>query len=239
MDTAETAETADTSAAAARTTGPVGETGPPRAGRTRNSLFWAMLVAGGGTLGGFVSQFPYGLLYVGVLVVLAAAGLGAAVAGSFWNRAGAATLVGFGTMALGLFAGSNLNESYLKVLGDRVDAVVAESREYTNSAGDTRFYCRVVEPSGESHELDAIRNCYAQVAPGGHVVLFKDRLGGLDPWMETTDSRALDPVGLGTTGGLFVLIGGTMFTAGQRRRSDAAVDQERLRRRGRARRPRR
>ncbi|MFF3678932.1 hypothetical protein ACFYYS_33805 [Streptomyces sp. NPDC002120] len=228
----------DTADTAARASGPMEKAGAPRAGRTRNSLFWAAFVAGGATLGGFVSQFPYGLLYVGVLVVLAAAGIGAGVAGTFWNRAGAATLVGFGAMALGVFAGSNLNESYLKLLGERVDAVVAESREYTNSKGDTRFYCRVVEPSGESHELDAIRNCHAQVAPGGHVVLFKDRLGGLDPWMETSGSRALDPLGLGITGGLFLLIGGTMFSAGQRRRSDLEVDELRRRRYGTPRRSR-
>ncbi|MFJ3724067.1 hypothetical protein ACIPYQ_16040 [Streptomyces sp. NPDC090045] len=226
-------DTADmNTAGTARTTGPWGKAAPTGARRIRNSLFWAALIAGGGTLGGFISQFPYGLLYVGVLIVLAAAGLGAGVAGSNWNRAGAATLVGFGTMALGVFAGSNLNESYLKLLGERVDAVVTESREYTNSKGDSRFYCRVVEPSGESHELDAIRNCYAQVAPGGQVVLFKDRLGGLDPWMETTGSRALDPLGLGITGGLFLLIGGTMFTAGQRRRSDLEVSELRRRRYG-------
>lgn len=216
----------------ARISGPRGKTTPTGAGRLRNSLFWAVLIAGAGTLGGFVSQFPYGLLYVGVLIVLAAAGLGAAVAGSNWNRAGAAAIVGFGTMALGLFAGSNLNESYLKLLGERVDAVVAESREYANSKGDTRFHCRVVEASGESHELDAIQNCYDRVAPGGHVFLFKDRLGGLDPWMETTATRTLDPLGLGITGGLFLLIGGSMFTAGQRRRSDRDLHEQHLRRHG-------
>ncbi|WP_327414545.1 hypothetical protein [Streptomyces sp. NBC_01233] len=225
-------------AGTARASGPTGKAAPSGSRRARNSLFWAALIAGGGTLGGFISQFPYGLLYVGVLIVLAAAGLGAAVAGSNWNRAGAAAIVGFGTMALGLFAGSNLNESYLKVLGERVDAVVVEAREYANSKGDARFYCRVVDTSGESHELDAIQNCYAEVAPGGHVVLFEDRLGGLDPWMETTGSRALDPLGLGITGGLFLLIGGTMFTAGQRRRSDEDVHQKHLRKHGPARRPR-
>lgn len=216
----------------ARESGPRGKAAPSGARRARNSLFWAALIAGAGTLGGFISQFPYGMLYVGVLIVLAAAGLGAGVAGSNWNRAGAATIVGFGTMALGLFAGSNLNESYLKLLGERVDAVVLESREHTNSKGDPRFYCRVVDTSGETHELDAIQNCYADVEPGGRVFLFKDRLGGLDPWMETTDSRALDPLGLGITGGLFLLIGGTMFTAGQRRRSDRDLHEEHLRKHG-------
>ncbi|MFD6969820.1 hypothetical protein [Streptomyces sp. NPDC059949] len=216
----------------ARIPGRMGKPSPTGARRTRNSLFWAALIAGAGALGGFISQFPYGLLYVGILVVLAAAGLGAAVAGSNWNRAGAATLVGFGTMALGIIAGINLNESYLKTLGERVDAVVLESRQYTNSVGDDRFFCRVVDTSGESHELDHIQNCHADVEPGGHVVLFKDRLGGLAPWMDTTGSRALDPLALGVTGGLFLLIGGTMFTAGQRRRTDRDLYEEHLRKHG-------
>ncbi|MFI1284639.1 hypothetical protein ACH4U5_28495 [Streptomyces sp. NPDC020858] len=216
----------------ARIPGRMGEPSPTGARRLRNSLFWAVLIAGAGTLGGLISQFPYGMLYVGVVVILAAAGLGAAVAGSNWNRAGAASIVGFGTMALGIFAGINLNESYLKLLGERADAVVLESRQYTNLKGDDRFFCRVVDTSGERHELDHIQNCYADVEPGGHVVLFKDRLGGLDPWMETTDSRALDPLALGITGGLFLLIGGTMFTAGQRRRTDRDLYDEHRRRHG-------
>ncbi|MBZ9596410.1 hypothetical protein K7B06_15110 [Streptomyces erythrochromogenes] len=217
---------------AARTSERTGKAAPTGARRGRNSLFWAVLVAGTATVGGFISQFPYGLLYVGVLVVLAAAGLGAAVAGSNWNRAGAATVVGFGTIALGVFAGNNLNESYLKLLGERVDAVVITSREYSNAKGDTRFACRVTDSSGESHELDALRNCYDRVPPGGHVFLFKDRLGGLGPWMDTDGSRALDPLGLGITGGLFLLVGGTMFAAGQRRRSDRDLHEEHLRRHG-------
>ncbi|MFF1338634.1 hypothetical protein ACFVYT_12085 [Streptomyces sp. NPDC058290] len=44
------------------------------------------------------------------LIVLAAAATGPIVAGSVWNRAGAATLVGFSLLTLVLFAGSNLNE---------------------------------------------------------------------------------------------------------------------------------
>lgn len=199
---------------AARVSGPRGKAAPSGAGRARNSLFWAALIAGSGTLGGFISQFPYGMLYVGVLIALAAAGLGAGVADSNWNRAGAATIMGFGTMALALIAGPSLNESYLKLLGERVDAVVLESREHTNSKGDVRFYCRVVDTSGETHELDAMQNCYADVERGGQVFLFKDRLGGLDPWIETTDSRALDPLRLGIAGGLLLPISGTMFTAG-------------------------
>ncbi|MGW7439559.1 hypothetical protein [Streptomyces sp. NPDC054849] len=215
----------------ARIPGPMGKPSPTGARRTRNSLFWAVLVAGGGVLGGLISQFPYAM-YVGVLIILVAAGLGAGVAGSNWNRAGAAAIVGFGTMALGIFAGVNLNESYLKLIGERVDAVVMESRQYTNSKGDDRFFCRVVDSTGESHELDHVQNCHADVEPGGPVVLFKDRLGALDPWMETTGSRALDPLALGITGGLFLLIGGTMFTAGQRRRTDRDLYEEHRRRHG-------
>ncbi|MFE9468716.1 hypothetical protein ACFYNW_34785 [Streptomyces virginiae] len=215
----------------ARTTGPLGKASPSGFRRTRNSLFWAVLVAGGGTLGGFVSQFPW-MLYVGVLVVLAAAGLGAAVAGSNWNRAGAAAIVGFGTMALGVFAGSNLNEAYMKLFGERVSAVVLEFDERTNVKGDVRYSCRVVDTAGERHDLGAVQNCRGQVASGEQVVMFKDRIGALDPWLEKTGSRALDPLGLGITGALLLLVGGTMFTAGRHRRSDRDLHAEYVRRHG-------
>ncbi|MCT4353952.1 hypothetical protein M5362_12515 [Streptomyces sp. Je 1-79] len=200
--------------------------------RTRNTLFWAALVPVAATVGGFLSQYPYGMLYVGVLVVLAAAGLGAGVAGSNWNRAGAAIIVGFGTLALGVFAGSNLYESYAKLLGERVDAVVVDAGERTNSKGDVRHVCHVVDSAGESAELGDIQNCHGDFAEGRRVVLFKDPLGGLEPWIEATDDRSLDPVGLGITGGAFVLVGGTMFSAGMRRRSQQDRLEEHRRKHG-------
>ncbi|WP_327283554.1 MULTISPECIES: hypothetical protein [unclassified Streptomyces] len=189
---------------------------PPQ--RTANTLFWTALIPTAATVGGFVSQYPYGMLWVGVLIVLAAAAAGPIVAGSVWRRAGAATLVGFAALALGLFAGSNLNETYVKQLGERTGAVVAEAGERANAKGDVRHFCRVVDDSGSRAELGDIQNCHGQFATGRRVVLFKDRLGGLDPWIEATHNRAVDPVGLGITGGLFLLTAATMFYAGRRRR---------------------
>ncbi|MER7463426.1 hypothetical protein [Streptomyces sp. NPDC097981] len=186
--------------------------------RTANTLFWAVLIPTAATVGGFVSQYPYGMLWVGVLIVLAAAATGPIVAGSVWNRAGAATLVGFAVLALGLFAGSNLNETYMKQLGERAGAVVVEAGERVNAKGDVRHFCRVVDDSGSRAELGDIQNCHGQFATGRRVVLFKDRLAGLDPWIEATDDRAVDPVGLGITGGLYALTAATLFHAGHRRR---------------------
>ncbi|MGW8779257.1 hypothetical protein ACWGNM_14430 [Streptomyces sp. NPDC055796] len=186
--------------------------------RTANTLFWAALIPTAATVGGFVSQYPYGMLWIGVLIVLAAAAAGAIVAGSVWRRAGAATLVGFAVFALGLFAGSNLNETYLKQLGERTGAVVLEAGDRVNGKGDVRHFCRILDDSGRRAELGDIQNCHGQFATGRRVVLFEDRLGGLDPWIEASDNRAVDPVGLGITAGLYALTAATLLYAGRRRR---------------------
>ncbi|MFI6004620.1 hypothetical protein ACIA98_30145 [Streptomyces sp. NPDC051366] len=192
----------------------------PRPRRTANTLFWAALIPTVATVGGFLSQYPYGMLWVGILIVLAAAAAGPIVAGSVWNRAGAATLVGFSLLALGLFAGSNLNETYMKQLGERTGAVVVEAGERVNHKGDVRHFCKVVDDSGSRAELGDIQNCHGQFATGRRVVLFEDRLGGLDPWIEATDNRGVDPLGLGITGGLYALTAAALFYAGQRRRPE-------------------
>lgn len=205
---------------------------PPGPGRLRNTLFWALFVPTTATVAAFLTQYPYGLLYVGVLAVLAVAAAGATVAGLTWKRAGAATVVGFGTLALSLFAGSNLNEMYLKQFGDRGEAVVAEIGEHAAGKDRTRSYCRLVDGSGTLRELRAIQNCRGQFEEGQRVVLYEDPLGGLAPWMEAADSRTLDPLGLGITGGLYLLVGGTLFYAGQRRRSDRDLLERHRRRHG-------
>ncbi|MFB7052278.1 hypothetical protein [Streptomyces vinaceus] len=198
--------------------GSAGEGVGVRPRRMADTLFWAALIPTAATVGGFVSQYPYGMLWVGVLIVLAAAAAGSIVAGSVWRRAGAATVVGFGVFALGLFAGSNLNETYLKQLGERTGAVVVEAGNRVNGKGDVRHFCRVLDDSGSRAELGDIQNCHGQFATGRRVVLFEDRLGGLDPWIEAGDDRAVDPVGLGITAGLYVLIAATLLHAGRRRR---------------------
>ncbi|WP_328926193.1 hypothetical protein OG429_17220 [Streptomyces sp. NBC_00190] len=205
---------------------------PPGPARTRNSLLWAALIPVTATFGGFLAQYPYGLLWLGVLLVLAAAGTGAAVAGTGWNRAGVATVVGFGTMALGVFAGPSLYEAYAMRLGERVDAVVIETGERTNFKGDARSFCRVADPSGTVRELGQQQNCYGEFTRGQHVVLFEDPLGLLDPRVEATGDRTLDPLGPGISGGLFLLVGASMFSGGMRRRSDRDILERQRRGRG-------
>ncbi|MFB7464094.1 hypothetical protein ACFCZ1_11445 [Streptomyces sp. NPDC056224] len=205
---------------------------PPGPARTRNSLFWAALIPVTATLGGVLAQYPYGMLWVGVLLVLAAAGIGAGVAGSGWNRAGVATVVGFGTMALGIFAGPSLYEAYAMRLGERVEAVVVDTGERTNLKGDSRSFCRVADPSGRVRELGQQQNCYGTFTRGQHVVLFEDPLGILDPRIEATGDRTLAPLGLGISGGLFLLVGGAMLSGGLRRRSDRDLLEEHRRKHG-------
>lgn len=202
------------------------------AGRpVRNSFVWALLIPGSATAAGFLAQVPYGI-YVGVTLVLAAAGLGAAVAGSNWNRSGAAMIVGFGVLALGIFAGPNLYESYAKLLGERVGAVVVLTGERGGTKGDGEYYCHVIDDEGEVSELGNQQNCFGDFAEEQRVVLYKDPLGVLAPWIEARDDRSPDALGLGITGGLFLLVGGSLFTAGLRRRSDRDLLEEHRRRHG-------
>ncbi|MFD3695729.1 hypothetical protein ACFWUZ_06170 [Streptomyces sp. NPDC058646] len=201
--------------------------GERTAGRAGNSLCWAVAVTGAATAGGFLAQYPYGLSFVGVLLVLAAAGIGSAVAGAFWNRAGAATVIGFGSMALGLFAGPSLSEVYTKQLGERVPAVVVETGERTDSDGDGLAWCRVADASGRVRELSQQQNCFGDFEEGRSVVLFEDPIGLLEPRMEATGHRTVALLGPAVSGGLLVLIGGTVFSAGLRRRSDAEVAERR------------
>ncbi|MFG2979829.1 hypothetical protein ACGFYQ_01030 [Streptomyces sp. NPDC048258] len=205
---------------------------PPGPARTRNSLFWAVLIPVTATVGGFLAQYPYGLIWLGVLLVLAAAGIGAGVAGSGWNRAGAASIVGFGAMALGVFAGPSLSEAYAMRLGERVDAVVIETGERTNFKGDARSFCRVADPSGTVRELGQQQNCYGEFTRGQHVVLFEDPLGILDPRIEATDDRTIAPLAPSISGGLFLLVGAAMFSGGLRRRSDRDLLEQHRRKHG-------
>ncbi|CAM5477627.1 hypothetical protein SAVIM338S_03229 [Streptomyces avidinii] len=224
--TAETAITAMTATTAMPTMATPTTTTTPTAqkarasgpGTTRDSLRWALLVPGAATAAGFLAQFPYGGLYVGVTLMLAAAATGAIVAGSNWHRGGAATIAGFGVMALGLFAGPSLYESYAKLLGERTGAVVVLTGERGRDTGE--YFCHVIDDGGRVSELGNRQNCYGDFAAEQRVVLYEDPLGALSPWIEAEDDRSLDPVGLAVTAGLFLLVGGTLFTAGLRRRSD-------------------
>ncbi|MFE9632420.1 hypothetical protein [Streptomyces sp. NPDC006463] len=205
---------------------------PPGPARTRSSLVWAALIPVTATVGGFLAQYPYGLLWLGVLLVLAAAGIGAGVAGTGWNRAGVATVVGFGTMALGVFAGPSLYEAYATQLGERVDAVVVETGERPGLKGDALSFCRVADASGTVRELGQQQNCFGKFEKGQHVVLFEDPLGMLDPRVEATGDRTFDPLGPSISAGLFLLVGASMFSGGMRRRSDRDLLEEHRRKHG-------
>ncbi|MEU1372094.1 hypothetical protein ABZ442_00340 [Streptomyces triculaminicus] len=190
--------------------------------RTLNSLLWAVLIPVVATAAGFLAQYPYGMLWAGVVIVLGATAAAAIVAGGMWNRAGAATLASFATLALALFGGPTLYETYVKTFGERVDALVADTGQRVNAKGTKLDVCRVVDTTGRVQDVSEQQNCHGQFKPKQHVILFNDPLGGLDPWVEATGDRTLDPVGPACTGGLFALTGGALFYAGQRRRTDAS-----------------
>ncbi|MFI0943204.1 hypothetical protein [Streptomyces sp. NPDC021020] len=163
---------------------------------------------------------------VGLLLTATVAGVWA---GMGWNRAGAGTLVAVAVMALGLFAGPVAHDTYLKQYGTKADALVVDTAQEKDGHG--RDVCRVVETSGKVRDLGNTENCYAQFKRGQHVVLYKDPIGNLKPWIEATDTRDLDTTGLVTTGSLFVVTGGLMLYAGLRRRTDQQVAQKKQRRR--------
>ncbi|MER5917684.1 hypothetical protein ABT124_47145 [Streptomyces sp. NPDC001982] len=187
---------------------------------TLNSLKWALLVPVVGVVGGALGQYPYGM-WAGVPVMLAAAAAAAVVAGGAWHRAGAATIASFAALALPFFAGPAYYETYVKEFGDRVHAVVTDTGERQGVKRTTKLAeCRVVDESGTVQDLSEQQNCDGQFTRGEHVVLYKDPLGALDPWMDNVSGdRSPDAVTLGTTAGLFLVTGGALFYAGQRRRT--------------------
>ncbi|MEU3842790.1 hypothetical protein AB0E88_22490 [Streptomyces sp. NPDC028635] len=170
--------------------------------------------------------------WLGVVLVLAAAATAAIVAGGVWNRAGAALLATATTMALGLFAGPTLHETYVKQFGDKVDALVVDTAKHVNRKGTELWTCRVVDTSGTVQDLEDLQNCDGQYRRKQHVVLFTDPLGGLKPWIEATDDRSLDTLSLSATGGLFAVTTVTLFYAGMRRRSDAEMGAKKRRKYG-------
>ncbi|MEU7370276.1 hypothetical protein AB0B92_32885 [Streptomyces hygroscopicus] len=196
-------------------TAPADRTGT---GHTLNTLMWAVLIPVVATAAGFLAQYPYGMLWLGGVIVLGAAAAAAVVAGGIWHRAGAATLAACATVALALFAGPALYELYVKRAGDRVDALVADTGKRTNHKGTELDVCRVVDTSGKVRDLSEQQNCHGQFTPKQHVVLFVDPLDALDPWVEATDERAVDGAGLGITAGLFAVTGSALLYAGLRRR---------------------
>jgi hypothetical protein len=82
-----------------------------------SSLAWAVIVPTACALGGWLAQYPYGLIVVGIVVGLAAAAAAAVTAGGFWHRPGAATIASLGGIALIFFAGPGLYQLYMATLG--------------------------------------------------------------------------------------------------------------------------
>jgi hypothetical protein len=185
-------------------------------------------------VGTVLAQLPW--MWAGIVVVVIAGFAAPLVAGGVWHRAGAATLAAVTTFALALFAGPALYETYVKLYGEKADAVVADTARVGSARGDgERDVCRVVDTSGTVRDLSEQQNCYGQFKRGQHIVLYKDPLGALEPWAEAGDDRSPDPAGLSITGGLFAATVATLLHAGMRRRSDREMDAKKLRAYGRSR----
>ncbi|MFG3202185.1 hypothetical protein [Streptomyces sp. NPDC048192] len=206
--------------------------GPAGAARRRvpGSLAWAVLLPLATVLSALVGVYLW--MWLGVVLMLAASATVAIVAGGVWNRAGAALLATATTMALGLFAGPTLHEAYVKQFGERVDALVVDTAKHVNGKGTELWVCRVVDTTGTVQDLADVQNCHGQFRRKQQVILFKDPLGGLKPWIEATDDRGLDTLSLSATGGLFAVTTATLLHAGTRRRSDADMDARKRRKYG-------
>ncbi|MEU1340178.1 hypothetical protein [Streptomyces sp. NPDC005827] len=206
---------------------PTQDAAAPRPTRTLNSSLWALAIPLVAVTGAVLAQFPWS--WIGIVVVVLAGFAAPAVAGGFWNRAGAATFAAVTTFALGLFAGPSLFETYVKQVGEKTDALVADTATYKNARNSERTVCRVVDTSGKVQDLTEQQNCQGQFKRGQHIVLYKDPLDVLEPWAEATDDRTVDVVGLYATAGLFTATTATLFYAGTRRRSDREMDMRKLR----------
>lgn len=208
-------------------TDPTQEAAAPSPTKTVNSLLWALAIPLVAVTGAVLAQFPWS--WIGIVVLVVAGFTAPIVAGGVWNRAGAATFAAVTTFALGLFAGPSLFETYVKQVGEKTDALVADTATYKNARNSERTVCRVVDTSGKVRDLTEQQNCQGQFKRGQHIVLYKDPLDVLEPWAEATDDRAVDVVGLYATAGLFAATTATLFYAGTRRRSDRETDLKKLR----------
>ena len=144
---------------------PAGTAGPP-ARPFWKSLGWGLLVPVSFTAGGFLAQYPHGLVVAGVVVALAALAVAATLAGGVWHRPGAAVVLSCAGLALTFFAGPGLYELYMRTAGKPVHAVVAhvEKRDARRGAD---LSCTVVEAGGGRavHHLTEQQNCSTHVPP--------------------------------------------------------------------------
>jgi hypothetical protein len=197
-----------------------GEELPPAPRRhLPGSLARALAVPSASALAGWLAQYPYGMIFVGVSVALATLSVAAIVAGHAWHRPGAATITAFGGLALVLFAGPALYQLYMETLGTPVPAVVTkvENRHHRHGAD---MFCTVAETTGDhaAHEISEQENCGDRFAPRERVTLRTDPLGLLDPRLPQKPGDTALTTTLGISAGLFVLTGAAMGYAGLRRR---------------------
>ncbi|MBP0459735.1 hypothetical protein [Streptomyces montanisoli] len=179
--------------------------------RILNSLMWALLLPLAAVAAGFLSQYPFGLFYLGIAVTLVVVATTGIIAGAGWSRPVAATLAAVSVFTLPFLAGPTTYELYAKRLGHTVSARITPGT-----------HCHVLDADGVSEELTQRQNCVGQFAPGQRVVLFRDPFGVLHPWAEANGSRAVPSGTLAATGVLFAVSTALILYAGLCRRAEAA-----------------
>ncbi|URM97610.1 hypothetical protein LUW76_26410 [Actinomadura madurae] len=192
-------------------------TAPPLA----NSLKWALLVPLLLAFGGWVAQYPYGLIVVGVIIAVVTAFVAIAVVGSSWQRPGAAVLVAVTGFALPIFAGPALYIVYMETLGESAPAVVTkvENRDARRGAG---WFCTVVETRGDHavHKISQQENCFGQIKPLQKITLRKDPLGLLDPRLPDRPGESDTLLSVLLSAALFAANAATFLYAGLRRKGE-------------------
>ncbi|WP_433475646.1 hypothetical protein ACQPZP_00590 [Spirillospora sp. CA-142024] len=192
------------------------ETGRPVA----NSLKWALIVPVVLTFAGWVAQYPYGLIVLGVIIGVGTVFLTIAVVGSSWGRAGAAVMVAITGFALPIFAGPALYLVYMENLGQPGPAVVAkvEKRDAKRGAG---WFCTVVETTGKHtvHRISQQENCFGQIKALQRVTLRKDPLDLLDPRLPDRPGDDDTLVSVLLSAALFLANASSLLYGGLRRRT--------------------
>ena len=205
-----------------------GPPAPPTA-RVPNSLLWAVLIPAASLAGTVVglSLWSAGGLFIGMLATATAV----FVAGSAWNRAGAAVVAGSAALCFMIFSGSLLHETYAEIFGERTEVLVVGVEEVPRAKG-TDFSCRIADASGAVQSLGSRQNCHGRFEKGQRALLLEDPLGALDPWITAPDDADVGVVEPGIVGGLLVVTAASLFYAGMRRRSDQEMNAKKLRKYG-------
>ncbi|MBO2459984.1 hypothetical protein [Actinomadura violacea] len=183
-------------------------------------LGWALLIPLLFTLGGWLAQYPHGLIVAGVAVALAALAVAATLAGGIWHRPGAAVLLSCAGIALTFFAGPGLYELYMTKAGKPVQAVVTKVEDRQARRGADMF-CTVVETGGGRtvHHVSEQQNCSGDFEPLQTVTLRTDPAGLLKPRLpDGPGGKGDTALALEIAAGLFLVTGAAMFYAGRRRR---------------------